>query len=97
MIRRLQEDDLDAIVALENNLFSSDAWERKTFLYELNENPYAALFVYEEDGVISGYADVWVMYEQAQIADIGVDTAMQHTGIGSKLMKKAMSRSTGKS
>ena len=90
MIRRMQESDLDSVVTLENNLFSSDAWERKTFLYELNENPYAALFVYEEDGVISGYVDVWVMYEQAQIADIGVDTAMQHTGIGSKLMKKAM-------
>lgn len=96
MIRRMQESDLDSVVTLENNLFSSDAWERKTFLYELNENPYAALFVYEEDGVISGYVDVWVMYEQAQIADIGVDTAMQHIGIGSQLLRKAVETALAK-
>ena len=32
--------------------------QEKHFLYEMQENPYARLFVYEEDGVICGYADL---------------------------------------
>lgn len=90
MIREMVIEDLAVILPLEEQLFSGDGWDRKTFLYELQENPYATLFVYEQDGVIHGYVDVWVMYEQAQIADIGVDGSLQHTGIGSLLLSKAI-------
>lgn len=90
MIRKMHVEDVDSILALENRLFPGDAWKKKTFLYELNENPYAALFVYEHHGVVYGYVDVWVMYEQAQIADIGVDESLQHKGIGSLLLSQAI-------
>ena len=90
MIRELPEKDIDSILSLEKQLFLADAWERKTFLYEINENPYASLFVYEDHGEIYGYVDVWVMYEQAQIANIGVDEMLQHTGIGSMLLSLAI-------
>lgn len=90
MIREMEIEDLEQILPMEEQLFPGDGWDRKTFLYELQENPYAALFAYEEDGVISGYVDVWVMYEQAQIADIGVALSFQHKGIGSQLLCKAI-------
>lgn len=96
MIREMREMDIPSILTMEKELFGSDAWEHNTFLYELHENPYATLFVYEDNGEIYGYVDVWVMYEQAQIADIAVASPMQHQGIGSQLMDKAVETASQK-
>ena len=85
MIRRMEKRDLDRITALEQELFPSDPWQEKNFLYEMKENPYARLFVCEEDGVICGYADLWIMFEQAQIANLAVARDFWGRGIGRKL------------
>ncbi len=45
----------------------------------------------------AGYAIVWCTFEQAQIARIGIDPALQKRGLGSKLMDaiKASAREEG--
>ncbi len=92
MIRKIREDELSVLAALEKDLFPSDPWSEKEFLYEFNDNPFATLIVYEEDGKILGYADFWITYEQAQIADIAVVREAQKHGIGQKLMKWMISQ-----
>lgn len=87
MIRRMEEKDLDRITELEEELFPADPWQKKNFLYELSENPYARLFVCEKDGTIAGYADLWIMFEQAQIANLAVAGEYQGRGIGRELME----------
>ena len=47
MIRMMEEKDLDRIAELEDQLFPADPWQKKNFLYEMNDNPYARLFVFE--------------------------------------------------
>ena len=90
MIRRMEERDLDRITALEQELFPSDPWQEKNFLYEMKENPYARLYVCEEDGVICGYADLWIMFEQAQIANLAVARDFWGRGLGRKLMLRCL-------
>ncbi|WP_167849978.1 ribosomal protein S18-alanine N-acetyltransferase [Galactobacillus timonensis] len=86
MIRRLTMDDLDAILHLESDAFPKDPWPKKEIVYELQENPYALLAGEERNGRLVGYCDLWIMYEQAQVANIAVSPSVQRQGIGASLM-----------
>lgn len=86
MIRRITKDDLESVIALENRCFPDDPWPESEFLYELNENPFSQLYLYEENGRILGYIDFWILYDKAQLANIAVDPDCRRQGIGRKLM-----------
>lgn len=89
MIRAAEDQDLDRIAELENLLFADSPWPWKEFEHELHENPFAILLVDEEEGRVVGYLDYWILYEQAQVATIGVDPEYQNRGIGSALLSYA--------
>lgn len=89
MIRAAEDQDLDRIAELENVLFADSPWPWKEFEHELHENPFAILLVDEEEGRVVGYLDYWILYEQAQVATIGVDPEYQNRGIGSALLSYA--------
>lgn len=86
MIDVLIEEDLDEVLAIEKKCFTSE-WTKENFLYELNDNIYATLFVIRNEvGKIIGYADIWIVFERAEIANIAIDPAYQGQGYGSKLL-----------
>lgn len=89
LIRRMDVNDLERVVSLEQQLFSS-SWSYADFLYELLENDFSFNYVIEEDGFIVGYIGVWFMYEQAQITTIGVDPCYQRQGLGKEMMETVM-------
>lgn len=89
MIRAAEEKDLDRIAELEELLFADSPWPRKEFVHELHDNPFATILVDEEEGKVIGYLDYWILYEQAQVATIGVDPEYQNRGIGSALLSYA--------
>ena len=90
MIRKMQEEDLTQIMELENELFSSP-WPRHEYLYEMKKNPFSHLYVLEEEGEIVGYYDYWILYDQAQIATIGVMKKKQRQGYAQKMMDEITS------
>ena len=63
MIRKMNESDMKDVLAIEEDLFGIEAWDNHQFLYELNENPFSQVMVYERDGEIIGYIDFWKTYE----------------------------------
>jgi ribosomal-protein-alanine acetyltransferase len=89
-IRMMDIDDIEDVVMLEEQIFTS-SWTAKDFLYELLENQYAYYFVYEKDHVVAGYIGIWKMYEQVQITTVGVDQTYQRQGIGKALMNEVIS------
>lgn len=86
MIREATINDLDKLTALEKELFKDDAWSKDIFLQDMNENPYAYIYVYEENNEIVGYIMPWFAYENAELANIGVTKKQQGKGIASKMM-----------
>lgn len=86
MIRNLKTEDIEDICRIEQELFLDDAWDADTFNNEISSNPFAYLFVYEINDQIAGYVDLWISYENAEIADIAVTSSYQHQHIGSALM-----------
>lgn len=87
MIRLMTEADLQEVLLLEQDLFPEDPWPMHEYMYELHENPFSKLYVYEEDGKIIGYFDLWITYEQAQVANIGVHREYRQKGIGTFLIQ----------
>lgn len=90
MIRKLHESDIDVLVEMEKNLFPGSPWPKEFFEYEVKENPYAEIYIYEEDGEIIGYIDFWITFEQAQVSNIAVKEECWNKGIGSALIEYAI-------
>lgn len=95
MIREMTEKDLDQVTRMETELFDSGAWNRDNFFYELKENPFAHLIVFEEGNEIKGFADYWIAYETSQLADIGVSKHVQNEGIGQMMLEWMLRKADG--
>ena len=90
MIRKMIETDLSQVVDLENICFPKGGWTLAQFHYELLENPFSNLLVFEENQAIIGYIDWWITYEQAQLANIAVHPVSWKQGIGQQLLNEAL-------
>lgn len=85
LIRAMDINDLEDVVALEHKLFSSP-WSVKDFMYELFENEFSHNYVLEDHQQIIGYIGLWVMYEQSQITTFGIAPSFQGQGLGKFLL-----------
>lgn len=88
-VRRLLPDDVDAVVAIEAEAFTSP-WRRETFL-DLVERPGLELLVMEdrEAGII-GYAVLWCILDQAELANMAVTPAFRGRGLGRFLLSRVL-------
>ena len=82
--------DLPIVLELEEQLFTS-TWKMDDFLYEMNENPFSQMFVWEEDSEIVGYMGIWIIFEQAQLTNLAVNKKYQGKGYGRKLLEMGIS------
>lgn len=89
-LRRASADDLDAIMALENELFTTDAWSRDTMRAELADSNgyYLVAFPPDEPTRIDGYAGLRapLRAQQADIQTIGVAPVSRRQGLGRVFM-----------
>jgi len=85
MIRRMTLEDLDAVMILENQLFSSP-WTKESYRFELAENPFAYYVVLDQEG-IKAYLGLWVHEDALQITTLGVDPTCQGRGYGKLLVQ----------
>ena len=85
-IRKMVHADLDEIMKLEVDLFTSP-WKRENFTYELEENPFSRLYVMEENNIIVAYAGLWIIYEKADLTSIAVRKSEQRKGYAKYLLK----------
>lgn len=93
MIRKMKISDLDRIMEIEEQSFRDDIWSRSQYLYELQENPYASLWVLtDKNGTIAGYYDLWTIFERAEIATIAIAPEYRKQGYGSLLMRDLLKR-----
>lgn len=86
MIRQMQEKDLDEIILIEKELFTSPR-NKEQFLYEINENEFSRSFVLEMNNEIIAYGMMWFLFENADITNIAVKKKYQKQGYGLKMLK----------
>ena len=90
LVREMKEEDLQAVLTLDQSLFSH-SYLKEDYLYELNKNQYAHLYVLIEDHQIIGFIDYWVIYERSELARIAISKKYQSKGLGQYLFNTVSS------
>jgi len=88
-VRSMVAEDVDAVVSIETEAFSSP-WRRETFL-ELVDRPGLEFLVVEdgEAGII-GYAVLWCILDQGELANMAITPGFRGRGLGSFLLSRIM-------
>lgn len=89
MLRPAREDDLTAIMAIESELFPTDAWSQATMAAEIAGRHGHYLVAESEDGEIDGYAGLLAPRGsgQADIQTIAVVPRARRRGLGRTLLR----------
>ncbi|MFC4766879.1 ribosomal protein S18-alanine N-acetyltransferase [Effusibacillus consociatus] len=87
--RRMQLSDIDRILEIEHRSFSAP-WSRAAFEGELTRNHFAKYIVVEIDGVVAGYAGMWIIIDEAHITNIAIDPAYRGRKLGENLLRQMM-------
>lgn len=85
MIRPMRVGDIEQIVAIEKETFST-AWSQTAFLNELS-NPQSFYMVYEKEEQIVGYGGFWKILEEGHINNIAIRKDCRRQGKGKKLLE----------
>lgn len=86
MLRVAQIEDLEAIIAIDAMSFPVP-WNKEQYLYELQENAYAFIYVLEEQGTIIGFIDYWITFEICQLAKIAILPELRGKQLAHELME----------
>ena len=84
-VRRMQEDDLEAVYELECILFN-DPWSFSNFRYEVVRSVVSWPLIAETDYEIVGYAVPWFVTDEMHLANIASSPLYQRQGIAAQLM-----------
>lgn len=81
-----EEKDLTQIAALEEEIFT-DAWSEQALLKSL-EHPQAFIITAKKQGIVRGYAVVYHVLDECEIARIAVSGVVRREGAGSLILEK---------
>jgi len=93
-LRPLRWWDLEAVHALERELFGDTAWSLETFWGELAQ-PNRRYLVAEEGTTLLGYGGVMVTGADADVQTLGVAAAGQGRGTGRRLLRALLAAAAG--
>ena len=103
-VRPMTRDDVDAVSALERATFSTP-WSAETFLALQDREPDVEIWVAQADvgkrsgalegaapDGVTGYAVMWCVADQAELANLAVRPDLRGTGVGSALLDQILNR-----
>ena len=85
-VRRATEADVDAVVALESEIFGVDAWSRDSVLHELTQPLRQAHVAVDEAGEVCGYVVVLGVGDVADLQRVAVTDAHRRRGVATALL-----------
>jgi ribosomal-protein-alanine N-acetyltransferase len=88
-IRPLREEDIDAVVAIEREAFTTP-WQPDTFLGLLERQGVELLVLVDAAEGIIGYAVLWCILDQGELANIAVTPGRRGQGLGTRLLRHVM-------
>lgn len=78
-------DDIEAVHAIERASFFP-AWPDDAYRNELTTNKLATYVVARLDGLVVGFAGIWLMVDEAHVTTFAVDPAWRRRGVGQRLL-----------
>lgn len=92
-LRRMREDDLPAVMAIETVSFSNP-WSEETFLGEIQNRPlsHSLVVLYGPEERVVGYLIYWQIREDVQVNNIAVHPDFRGRGIGGAVLRAGLER-----
>lgn len=87
-------EDVDAVEKLEKQCFSLP-WSKEAILESFSQQ-HAVFVVAQLDERIVGYGGVYVLYDEAEITNIAVDSNYRKMGVGGALLSEIVNESVQK-
>jgi ribosomal-protein-alanine N-acetyltransferase len=89
LIRKMQLEDIDQVVAIDEESFSMP-WPPRSFKFELTDNPASRSWVAEIEGQVVGMLVAWMIVDEIHIATIATHNDFRRQGIAEKLLTHAL-------
>jgi ribosomal-protein-alanine N-acetyltransferase len=94
VIQRMKKEDVAQVARLERICFS-DPWSKDAFMEEL-QSKLSIPLVAKSNKKVVGYACLWHLVDQLEVANFAVSPVHRSKGIGEKLMNKILLEATEK-
>lgn len=85
--------DIPVVLEIERRSFPTP-WPRDAYVHELENNRTAIYLVARREGIVVGYAGMWVVLDEAHITTIAVDPPQRGQGIGEALLIAMIDRAS---
>jgi len=90
VIRKMTEEDVPAVVAIDQISFSLP-WPERSFAYEVMGNPVARCWVAEtDDKRIAAMLVLWLIIDEAHVATLATHPDFRQQGIGAQILTAAL-------
>ena len=91
ILREIQEKDVPILAEIEPRCFK-EPWKEEMFAALLSY-PFQHAFVAEEGGQVCGYCCFSVVFDEAEVLNIAVDTPFRGKGFGAEILQNALNES----
>ena len=85
-IRTLVPGDVDAVVAIETEAFTTP-WQADTFASLIDRDGVELIVMVDESDIVIGYAVLWCILDQGELANLALSPARRGAGLGSHLLR----------
>ncbi|MBT8487618.1 MAG: ribosomal protein S18-alanine N-acetyltransferase [Gemmatimonadetes bacterium] len=90
-VRPLRREDIEAVVAIESEAFTTP-WQASTFEGLLGRDGIELLVMIDVDDGVIGYAVLWVILDQGELANLALTTNRRGAGLGGHLLRHVLDR-----
>ncbi len=95
VLRRLRPEDVEQVVEIEREAFTTP-WQADTFASLLDREGVELVVLAEPDGTVVGYAVLWCILDQGELANIAIVPAGRSEGLGGRLLEHVMKLARGR-
>ncbi len=88
-VRGMRVEDVDEVVCIESEAFTSP-WQRETFLDLLDRDQVDLLVATLSGEGVIGYAVLWCILDQGELANVALKPAFRGRGLGTRLVERVI-------
>lgn len=87
-IRRMQPEDVDSIIEIEEKAYGPHHWSKDSFLAELSNELAWYYSLFNSEGKLVAYAGTWHILEEAHLTNLAVSPDFRRKHFAAALMRK---------
>lgn len=87
-IKRMEPQDVDGVIAIEEQAYGDHHWSKDSFMNELNNELARYYSLFNEKGELAGYAGCWHILDEAHITNIAISKNHRRKKYGEALLKR---------